>query len=66
MVYVDDFVEMFQPFDALVSGGLAPSMVQFAGDRRLKGVVDQGRFAGAGDAGDAGKKANWDYDIDGL
>ena len=57
---------MLESFDALMGSGLTSALVQLAGDRGVKSIVDQSRFPGAGDTGDAGEQADWYSDVNGL
>lgn len=55
LVYVHHLVQVLQPLDAAIGGrgGLGRLIELSVGDTE-QGVIDQGRLAGAGDAGDAG------------
>ena len=66
LVDVDDLVDLAEPVDAVVGAGPQLRLVQPVGDRVVQGLVDQGRLARAGDAGDAAEDAERDRDVDPL
>ena len=55
-----------EPVDAVVGAGPQLRLVQAVGDRVVERLVDQGRLARAGDAGDAAEDAERDGDVDPL
>src|SRR5437899_5370673 len=57
-------VEELQPLDRVVRGGLVHRAVELACDGVIQRVVDERRFARAGDAGDAHEQAYWQREID--
>ena len=56
LVDVDDFVKVFEAADVVVGGGFFLGAVEFAGGDFGESVVNQGGFAAAGYAGDAGNQ----------
>jgi len=56
LVDVDDLVDMLQALDAVVRSGALAGVVEFARDRPVERVDQQGRLAAAGNAGDAGEQ----------
>ena len=64
MVDVDDFIEVFEAADVVVWGGFFLGMVEFAGGDFGEGVVNQGRFAAAGYACDAGNQTERQFEGD--
>ena len=58
MIDVHHLVELLQSLDAAGRRGRCGRPVQLAGGQAVQGVVDQGRFAGTGYAGDAGQQAD--------
>ena len=61
LVDVDDLVEMFHAIDAVMLGGRLAGAHELAGQRPVDRVDEQGGFAAAGDAGDAGEDAQRDF-----
>ena len=57
LVDVDDFVELVEAADVVVGGGFFVGAVELAGGDFGQRVVNQGGFAAAGYAGDAGNQA---------
>ena len=66
LVDVDDLVDLAEAVDSVVGAGPKLRLVQAVGDRVVQGLVDQGRLARAGDAGDAAEDAERDRDVDPL
>ena len=66
LVDVDDLVDLAEPVDAVVGARTQLRLVQAVGDRVVQGLVDQGRLARAGDAGDAAEDAERHGDVDAL
>ena len=64
MVDVDHFVELLEPSDGFIRGGLFAGAVELAGGDFGQGVVNQGGFAAAGHAGDAGNQPQWQFESD--
>ena len=62
LVDVDDFVEVFEAVDVVVWGGFFLGAVEFAGGDFGEGVVNQGGFAAAGYAGDAGNQTERQFE----
>ena len=58
LVDLDDFVELVDAGDLAVLAGLFARAVEFLGEGAIEDVVDEGGFAGAGDAGDDGHDAD--------
>lgn len=65
LVDVHHLVQVLQPLDAAIGrrGGLG-RLVQLAVSDMEQGVIDQGRLAGAGDAGDAGHHPDGQVQVD--
>ena len=57
LVDLDDLVELVDAEDRAVLAGLFARAVELFGERAVEDVVDEGGFAGAGDAGDDGHDA---------
>ncbi len=64
LVDVDDLVDLAEPVDAVVRARAQLRLMQAVGDRVVQGLVDQGRLARAGDAGDAAEDAERDRHVD--
>src|SRR4029077_2911949 len=64
LVDVDDLVDLAEPVDPVVGAGPQLRLVQPVGDRVVQGLVDQGRLARAGDAGDAAEDPDRDRHVD--
>ena len=62
LVDVDDFIEVFEAADVVVWGGFFLGAVEFAGGDFGEGVVNQGGFAAAGYAGDAGNQTERQFE----
>src|SRR5690606_23332482 len=66
LVDVHDLVEQVQAFDRAVRRGLVRGAVDLVGGQCVQRVVDQGRLARAGYAGDRGEQAGRDREVDVL
>src|SRR5690606_19462268 len=66
LVDVHHFVEQVQPFHLAVWRDQMRSAVDLVGGQRKQRVVDQRRFARAGDAGDTGQQTGRDGQVDTL
>ena len=64
MIDIDDLVDKLQALDILMRAGLRPGVVHAFGDGLIERVDNKGRFATARNAGNAGKGAEWNLDID--
>ena len=63
LVDVDHLVEQVQALDLAVRRGLVRGTVDLVGGQRVQGVVDQGRLARTGHAGDAGHQPGGDLQV---
>jgi hypothetical protein len=57
---------VIEPDDPVMLGGFAGRPVQMPGRGCIEGIVDQGRLARSGNAGDAGEETDRDVDRDVL
>ena len=64
LVDVDDFVELVKAGDAFVGRRVVASAVEVFGGGFGERFVDEGAFAAAGDAGDAGKETERQFEVD--
>ena len=64
MVDINHFVELLEPGDGFIRGGLFAGAVELAGGDFGQGVVDEGGFAAAGHAGDAGDEPQRQFEGD--
>ena len=64
LVDINHFVELLEPGDGFIRGGLFAGAVELAGGDFGQGVVDEGGFAAAGHAGDAGNQPQWQFEGD--
>ena len=64
LVDVDDFVELVEAGDAFVGRGVVAGAVEVFGGGFGERFVDEGAFAAAGDAGDAGEEAERQFEVD--
>ena len=53
MIYQDDFTDVFVAFDAFDFGGVFGDEVTLIEQTLMDGMIEQGRFAGPGDAAQA-------------
>ena len=66
LVDVDDLVDLAETVDAVVGAGPKLRLMEAVCHRMVQRLVDQGRLARAGDAGDAAEDAERDGDVDAL
>src|SRR5690606_24835407 len=64
LIDFDDLVEQLQALDVPERRRLLVGAIQFGRRLPVQGVVDQGRLARTGNAGDAGQQAGGDLDVD--
>ena len=64
LVDVDDFVELVEAFESTVLADSCEAADQFACGRWVEDVIDERRFAGAGNTGDRGQDAERNLNVD--
>src|SRR6266852_3352518 len=64
LVDLDDFVDLIGADDFAVRAGRLLGAIEFLGEGAIENVVDEGGFAGAGNAGDDGEKSEGQGDVD--
>src|SRR5882762_1065726 len=64
LVDLDNFVDLIGANDFAVGAGRFLRAIEFLGEGAIEDVVDQGGFAGAGDAGDYGEQTEGERDVD--
>ena len=64
LVDVDHFIEVVEAADVVVGRGFFVGAVKLASGDFGQGVVDEGGFAAAGHAGDAGNQPQWQFEGD--
>ena len=61
LVDVDHFVDLVKSLDRLVRMRHGAGSIKLVREDRIEGLVDEGRFSGAADAGDADKRAQRNF-----
>ena len=64
LVDIDNLVEELQALNFFMGSGFCAAAIQVAGDDAIQRVIDQRRFATAGNASDAGQQADRNFDTD--
>src|SRR6266852_2519523 len=64
LVDLDDFVDLIGADDFAVRAGRLLGAIEFLGEGAIEDVVDEGGFAGAGNAGDDREQAEGQSDVD--
>jgi hypothetical protein len=57
LINIDDLIEPLESLDPLAGHRLEMGAVEPAGRKPIQGIIDQGRFARAGDAGNTGHQS---------
>ena len=64
LIDANHFVDQLAASNGFVCAGLLARAVKLASERAVEDVIDERRFAGAGDSGDNGHNAERKYNID--
>src|SRR4029077_11548861 len=64
LIDLDDFIDLLPTHDLAMRAGRFLGAIELLREGAVKNVIDEGGFAGAGDAGDYGEQTEGESDVD--